>query len=307
MQGSTETNEQGLPIFYKAPNNGHYNVLLTLKEITMQSPVKVMDTLIPGSDGWVTVTILDELGQPVGYVAINPPELQETNVPFDEANQAASFKKLNDYVLSGNFTLREVGPMPITIASNAFTGKASVQANVLTKLFDGVPYGAPYVEYIWIKAKSTGVPTTPVSKAELAVIADKLNVKIVIRNVDSAEHITALQFQVEYDPTVVDVKAVTEGPFIKQFGQTFFQYYVETGTVGKHVLVGTIQLPPYPGDNGWMMGSGTLATITFERVPTPTWISTSLTLNPTESFMANADGFQYNYAKLVNGFIIVTG
>jgi len=50
-----------------------------------------------------------------------------------------------------------------------------------------------------------------------------------------------------------------------------------------------------------------LVTITFERVPGATLLATTLKLTPTMSMLVNVDGVQYNYDKLVSGFMIVTG
>ena len=93
---------------------------------------------------------------------------------------------------------------------------------------------------------------------------------------------------------------VTEGDFVKQFGDTYFVYYIEDG-----VLVGELQLPPWPGENGWMRGSGTVAIIEFRAIyRAPPAASCYLTL--TDAMMVDADGTEIEFQRLVNGYYEIT-
>jgi hypothetical protein len=77
------------------------------------------------------------------------------------------------------------------------------------------------------------------------------------------------QFRLCYDATLLQVVNVTEGPFMKQAGATYFIGLVNENTEdwGPNVLVGILV---FPGPNGrWTnfpQGSGVLATITFKAI-----------------------------------------
>ena len=96
-------------------------------------------------------------------------------------------------------------------------------------------------------------------------------------NVDVSElnvgwRATSAQFRLRYDDEYLEVVSVTEGPFIKSFGTTFFISSIDddANVYGNNVLVGILLLPD---DNGnWAVfptGSGTVATVTFNVTSLP--------------------------------------
>jgi hypothetical protein len=86
-----------------------------------------------------------------------------------------------------------------------------------------------------------------------------------------------VQFRLTYDPTILEVVDVIEGPFLEQFNNTgdlpytFFVDYVEDDPIyGPNVLVGILILPNGTGCwTNFAYGDGTLATITFEVIQGP--------------------------------------
>jgi len=90
---------------------------------------------------------------------------------------------------------------------------------------------------------------------------------------------------------------VVPGDFIGQFGEVFLVWKWEE----PNVIVGELQLPPWPGENGWMTGSGTVATIKFEtdyRAP-PTCAAELTLLN---AFMVDADAQMVDFLLLEHGY-----
>jgi len=104
---------------------------------------------------------------------------------------------------------------------------------------------------------------------------ETFDVNVTISDLGVLWRAISVQFRLTYNDTLLKVVNVTEGPFMQQFGDTYFLSYLDTIIYGPHVLVG-IQL--LPNDTGqWEVfpyGSGTLATVTFEVLygtimPTP--------------------------------------
>jgi PKD repeat protein len=78
-------------------------------------------------------------------------------------------------------------------------------------------------------------------------------------------NVVGVQFRLGYNSTLLEVINVTEGPFMKNFGDTFFTYVIEEPAYGypAHVLIGIVLLPPW---TDFPYGDGVLATITFKII-----------------------------------------
>jgi len=103
------------------------------------------------------------------------------------------------------------------------------------------------------------------------------NVTVRINDVDPASKLIAVTFRLSYDPSLLDVVDVVEGPFLPYWASqqpgslgTFFTNFTESdGVYGPHVLVGDLILPNATGkwNPPFPEGSGTIATITFRVKP----------------------------------------
>jgi len=88
----------------------------------------------------------------------------------------------------------------------------------------------------------------------LAVQLGEFTVNI---NVTDASNLQAVTFELSYNTTLLDITGITEGPFMKQFGNTFFSTVRNESRGYLQVAVGNL------GGYGPASGDGTLATITF--------------------------------------------
>jgi hypothetical protein len=269
------------PVYYKGKL---YAVSMNIGSICMQ-----------GATVWPTVTIIDELGQPVGYVAT----LKDiASMPVITENK----DEIKDFVQNQRTRTITLNGLSIKIGSNAFSGRAQVQSVVLS-LFDRIAYSTPTIDYIWIRAEA--IPPPKPATASLEVLSPvqanrggTFNVKINIKDVNPDDHIVAIQFKLKFDTSILKTAEsnVVEGDFVKQFGDTYMQVYVDN-----NVLVGILQLPPWPGSNGWMRGSGTLCTITFQVIGV--WGGTYLNL--ADAFMVNSEGNTVNFKSLKNASVLI--
>jgi|Deesub1362A_J573_1020465.scaffolds.fasta_scaffold00437_2 PKD repeat protein len=93
------------------------------------------------------------------------------------------------------------------------------------------------------------------------------NVDITINNLGEYWKVIGVEFRLSYNETLLEVVNVTEGPFLKNFGDTFFMQKTEPATslYPAHVLIGVVLLPPYPPQQ-FPRGSGVLATVTFKII-----------------------------------------
>jgi hypothetical protein len=103
-----------------------------------------------------------------------------------------------------------------------------------------------------------------------------------MKNLHFAWYLVGIQFRLSFDPSLVEVVSVEEGPFLAQFNNTvdppytFFISYVEIDDpiYGTHILVGDLLLPNATGDwNVFPEGDGTVAIITF-RPLVQSWTET---------------------------------
>jgi len=81
-------------------------------------------------------------------------------------------------------------------------------------------------------------------------------------SITAATDLSAWQFDLVFDPTIVQANSLTEGAFMSSFGTTFFGPGVIDNTTGLISLVtdGYVDLPPYPS------GDGVLANIEFTAI-----------------------------------------
>jgi len=108
-------------------------------------------------------------------------------------------------------------------------------------------------------------------------------VDVTINDLHFAWNLIGAQFRLGYNPELMEVVDVEEGPFLQYFAQygTFPIVFIEEdGPFGPHVLFGDIVLPNdtgswdwMPSYHGWPNGTGVLATITF-RPLVQSWTET---------------------------------
>lgn len=104
------------------------------------------------------------------------------------------------------------------------------------------------------------VEATPISAPFVTVgVGDTFTIAI---SFTDAVDLTSWQFDLAFDPTIVQATSVTEGPFMSSFGATLFSPGVIDNTTGLISLVtdSYVDLPPNPS------GSGVLANIGFQAL-----------------------------------------
>jgi hypothetical protein len=178
-----------------------------------------------------------------------------------------------------------------------------IYANLLTDYpwASGVPYSDPAIgmKQIWIELSPAEKKQVTSSSAMLSMssatasVGKTFDIAVNIGDVDPDEQVVSVQFTIVYDTKLMSVASVFEGNFLKQFGNTFFIWDVDPkgGTI-----VGELQLPPWPGENGWAVGSGTIATIQFQALKAG---SAFLTL--TRAIVVNSEGTRMQIQSLLPG------
>jgi len=89
-----------------------------------------------------------------------------------------------------------------------------------------------------------------------------------------AWYLIGVQFRLTYDPELLEVVSITEGPFLQDpawnIHGTFFVGTVESDGLGPHVMVGEMLLPnPSNGiydQTSWPNGTGSVVTIRFKAI-----------------------------------------
>jgi hypothetical protein len=102
------------------------------------------------------------------------------------------------------------------------------------------------------------------------------DVNVTLNNLNRQWELIAVEFKLRFNPAVLHIINVVEGPFIKQFPQpgytsenaTIFVFYDDTVYGYDYVIVGVILWPEYDEEGNAVYsvfpeGSGTVATITF--------------------------------------------
>jgi len=147
-------------------------------------------------------------------------------------------------------------------------------ALVDTKLSDGAANPVTHTKtnglyrYIW--SPPATAPYLSVNPASVTYNAQpfppytpEFDINIRITGLDREWHMVGLQFRLEYDPTLLEVKDVTEGAFMAGFGTTWFVPHVEYDYVYVMVLFWPIDLT---NPTSWPEGGGVLATIKFQGI-----------------------------------------
>jgi len=125
-------------------------------------------------------------------------------------------------------------------------------------------------------------------------IGEEFDVNVVItgptaEGLHFAWHLIGVQFRLYYDPSVIEVVSIEEGPFLKDgpwnLHGTFFIASVESDGLGPHVMIGDMLLPNNTGYydmTSWPNGTGTLVTIRFKALiqECPNNITSPLDLGP---------------------------
>jgi hypothetical protein len=269
-----------------------YDITSKLKIITMQSPAKCVQLAGLSPQIILAYSGFDELNQP-----IFSQYLDLTNsigsIPYDES-----------FVLNMQSRDYDAGRTSMEISSAAYSGTGKIYGNVFTDYpwRFGVPYApASKIEITigTVKIEKLTLPGLSVSSAS-AKVGQTVNINVTVLDVDANLHIVGIQFCLKYDKTILDVTNVCLGDFMKQFGNVSFFWYndVEAG-----LIVGELQLPPWPGEKGWMMGSGTLVSIEFKVVFSPS-LKTFTVLELTNAFLGDAEGTRVNFKYLKNGSFV---
>jgi hypothetical protein len=307
-----------------------YNLTSTLKVITMQSPNQCVQLTAGGVQLTPKILLaysgLDELKQPLftQYMPLAIDPILGDVAAQDEDEQRSAFV-LNADGRSADYRIPEDGWLvpteetSIRIPTSAFSGVATIYANVFTDFpwYQGVPYSDPSegTKEVYIKSSiEPEISLAPrISSSQLSVTGNQgsildlrngtaANIDINIKDVMSDEKIVAIQFQLTFDPNLVEVVDVIQRDFVKQFaadpddGTFFVSWNITAG-----VLVGILQLPPYPGPIGWMEGSGRLATITLRS----TGEIGSCFLSLTQAFVVNSEAVPYDFETLQHGLVRV--
>jgi hypothetical protein len=281
------------PSSYGVAKGLTYDIKSRLKIITMQSPAKCVQLAGLSPQIILAYSGFDELNQPIFYQHLDLTNLIG-NITYDE------FFVLDE--LSRDY---DTSRMSMGISSAAYSGTGKIYGNVFTDYpwRFGVPYAPAKEIEITIGTEKIVKPPVlaglSVSSAS-AKVGQTANINVSIIDVDADLHIVGIQFCLKYDTTILDVTDVFLGDFVKKFGdvQLFWYNDVEAG-----LIVGEIQLPPYPGEIGWMTGSGTLVSIEFEVVYSP-GLKTFTVLELTNAFLADAEATRVDFKYLKNGSFV---
>lgn len=294
-----------------------YSLHTILKIITMQHPTECVQLQGIEPKTMLSYAGFDELRQPLFNKFV---DLTASIGPW---MTAPTVQQMTDFVADEEGREFDAGTVSIAIPRSAYSGIGNIYVNIYTDYpwVSGVPYSDPKIgaKEVWIQAPAEAPPPPgPVVSTTASLTASSKTwtnkaansagrnfvITIGISNVNPEEHITAIQFELEYDPKLIEALEVTEGSFVKQFGETFFVFYIgENG--GKKVIVGELQLPPYPGEKGWMAGTGTLCTIKFNAVYSPPPIGTCV-LALKNAYMVNAEAEPIQFKYVENGYYVIT-
>jgi len=292
-----------------------YTTSVSLKIITMQHPTKCVQLKGVTPKVLLAYSGFDELKQPIFYRFVDI-----TGGIGPKWFATPTVEEMKAFVLDPEGRSYNNVDVSIIVPDSAFSGIGSIYANILTDYpaLNGVPYSDPTIgmKSVWISRFVTPVPPPPPPTVETYLeVSSKIwdnaaadavdgvfTIEITIHNVDPDSHIVAIEFEVDiqYPLSPDDVLYVVEGYFISQFGPVYFIYHVEDG-----VLVGELQLPPWPGEEGWMRGSGTVAVIQLKtNYRAPPEASCELTL--LRAMMVDADGNSIDFERLEHGYYEIT-
>jgi len=124
----------------------------------------------------------------------------------------------------------------------------------------------PWLEYSWPAPPPT-LKVEP-SNCTAKFLNQTFSINVTINNLSVGWKVVAVQFGLTYNATMLEVVNVSEGPFLKEAGDTSFVYIVDHHYLyGDYVLVRIMLQPNATGQwNTFPSGSGVLATITFRVI-----------------------------------------
>jgi len=144
-------------------------------------------------------------------------------------------------------------------------------------------------------------PLLPMLKVQPQVYEAKkkdesFNINVTIANLDSDTQLNSVEFELTYNATVLEVLNITEGPFLRGFGNTTFNYSIGSDSV-------TIQNQLKTLFAGFPNGNGTIATITFKAILRGFYPEeTNSTLNLTEIVLLDVYQNRIPTSAPMNGF-----
>jgi hypothetical protein len=282
--------------YQKLIKGGTYKISSTLRVITMQPPNKCVQLNGLDAKTLIVYTGFDELNQALFT------QYSSANIEYFMKN-TPNTSAMIEFVLRNQSRPFSSAATSITIPFSAFSGVAKISGNVFTDFpwYKGVPYSVSTVKEVWLAAPrelpSIPTPTIPTTMGVLSVkdaitrVGSTFTVTITVQDIDPAAHIVGFQFRLKFEKSLLTPIEAVEGTFVKQFGDTYFICYIE-----EDVLVGILQLPPWPGAAGWMSGSGNLVQIKFQAINAGNCI---LTL--TSAYMVDANGNEVKFDRLEYG------
>ena len=117
----------------------------------------------------------------------------------------------------------------------------------------------PAALLLWIVAPRPveAIPIVTIGSATVAV-GDLVTIPL---SITGADDLTSWQFDLAFDPAVVQANAVAEGPFLSSFGTTLFGPGVIDNSTGLISIVtdAYVDLPPTPSGDGVLAGIDFLA------------------------------------------------
>lgn len=141
-----------------------------------------------------------------------------------------------------------------------------------------------------------------------SAVGEKFNISIKVNNLEAGWEAVGFEFKLGYDPTILKINNVYEGPFLPPFGAppnqgTLFMVYNDPGFL--YVQAGDVVLPDANGTwhGPFPSGEGVLAIIEFESTAIgefPTVLSCPLDLYATK--VANWQGGLINQTDPIDGF-----
>ncbi|MDI6846507.1 MAG: cohesin domain-containing protein [Candidatus Bathyarchaeia archaeon] len=276
-----------------------YPISSVLKVITMQPPHKCVQLNGLEAKALLVYSGLDELKQPLFSQYLS------ANIGYFKPNTPSIADMIN-FVLNPEGRKAPSATTWITIPRNAFSGIAEISGNVYTDFpwYRGVPYSPSTTKQVYIAA-SVVLPTPPTIPTRMGALSVQdttarlgsiFTVNIIAKDIDADAHIVGFEFRLKFEKELLTPIEVIEGDFVKQFGDTFLTWYIE-----EDVLVGIIQLPPWPGAAGWMSGSGTLAQIKFQAIS-----AGGCMLTLTDAHMINSEGILVEFNRLEYGVCRIT-
>ena len=137
------------------------------------------------------------------------------------------------------------------------------------------------------------------------IIGEEFTVNVTMNNLDKSWNVAGVEFKLSYDPTLLQVVNVTEGPFLDQFGATFFTYFIKEDYVLVTNLIIDGGLPPEPYEPA--EGTGTIATIKFRTIYGEPYTLLNCSLNLYDIvigtfFEAGEEPQEVPYAEPQNGY-----